>query len=48
MSNRYDIAVLLTSNVLNPDLSTETLMGSRRRLVGGGQSTLCCSGVQSA
>ncbi len=32
LSNRYDIAVLLTSNVLNPDLSTETLLGSRRRL----------------
>jgi len=32
LSNRYDIAVLLTSNVQNPDLSTETLIGSRRRL----------------
>jgi DNA-binding transcriptional LysR family regulator len=32
LSNRYDIAVLLTSNVLNPDLSTETLLSSRRRL----------------
>jgi DNA-binding transcriptional LysR family regulator len=32
LSNRYDIAVLLTSNVQNPDLSTETLLGSRRRL----------------
>lgn len=32
LSNRYDVAVLLTSNVLNPDLSTETLLGSRRRL----------------
>ena len=32
LSNRYDMAVLLTSNVQNPDLSTETLMGSRRRL----------------
>jgi DNA-binding transcriptional LysR family regulator len=32
LSNRYDIAVLLTSNVLNPDLSTEMLLGSRRRL----------------
>ena len=32
LSNRYDIAVLLTSNVLNPDLTTETLLGSRRRL----------------
>jgi len=32
LSNRYDVAVLLTSNVLNPDLITETLLGSRRRL----------------
>jgi DNA-binding transcriptional LysR family regulator len=32
LSNRYDIAVLLTSNVLNPYLSTETLLSSRRRL----------------
>lgn len=32
LSNRYDIAVLLTSNVLNPDLATETLLSSRRRL----------------
>ena len=32
LSNRYDIAVLLTSNILNPDLTTETLLGSRRRL----------------
>ncbi|KQT28421.1 MULTISPECIES: LysR family transcriptional regulator [unclassified Bradyrhizobium] len=32
LSNRYDIAVLLTSNVQNPDLSTETLISSRRRL----------------
>jgi len=32
LANRYDVAVLLTSNVLNPDLSTETLLGSRRRL----------------
>lgn len=32
LSNRYDIAVLLTSNVQNPDLATETLIGSRRRL----------------
>ena len=32
LTNRYDIAVLLTSNVLNPDLSTETLLSSRRRL----------------
>jgi DNA-binding transcriptional LysR family regulator len=32
LANRYDIAVLLTSNVLNPDLSTETLLSSRRRL----------------
>lgn len=32
LSNRYDIAVLLTSNILNPDLGTETLISSRRRL----------------
>lgn len=32
LSNRYDMAVLLTSNVHNPDLATETLIGSRRRL----------------
>ncbi|MFC5322335.1 LysR family transcriptional regulator [Bradyrhizobium oligotrophicum] len=32
LSNRYDIAVLLTSNVQNPDLTMETLIGSRRRL----------------
>jgi DNA-binding transcriptional LysR family regulator len=32
LSNRYDIAVLLTSNVQNLDLSTETLISSRRRL----------------
>jgi DNA-binding transcriptional LysR family regulator len=32
LSNRYDIAVLLTSNILNPDLSTETLLSSKRRL----------------
>jgi DNA-binding transcriptional LysR family regulator len=32
LSNRYDIAVLLTSNVLNSDLATETLLSSRRRL----------------
>jgi molybdate transport repressor ModE-like protein len=32
LSNRYDIAVLLTSNVINSDLSIETLMSSRRRL----------------
>lgn len=32
LSNRYDIAVLLTSNVINSDLATETLLSSRRRL----------------
>lgn len=32
LANRYDMAVLLTSNVINSDLSTETLMSSRRRL----------------
>lgn len=32
LSGRFDIAVLLTSNVLNPELNTETLMRSKRRL----------------
>jgi len=32
LSNRYDIAVLLTSNVISSDLAIETLMSSRRRL----------------
>jgi DNA-binding transcriptional LysR family regulator len=32
LSNRYDIGLLLTSNVVNPDLSTEPLISSRRRL----------------
>ncbi len=32
LANRYDIAVLLTSNILNPELSTETLISSARRL----------------
>ena len=32
LTNRYDISVLLTSNILNPQLSTETLLGSTRRL----------------
>lgn len=32
LSNRYDMAVILTSNIVNPDLSTETLLSSRRRL----------------
>lgn len=32
LTNRYDIAVLLTSNILNPQLATETLLGSARRL----------------
>jgi DNA-binding transcriptional LysR family regulator len=32
LSNRYDVAVLLTLNVLNPELSTESLLSSRRRL----------------
>ena len=32
LSNRYDMAVILTSNNVNPDLSTETLLSSRRRL----------------
>ncbi len=32
LSNRYDISVLLTSNILNPMLMTETLLSSVRRL----------------
>lgn len=32
LANRYDMAVVLTSNIINPDLSTETLLSSRRRL----------------
>ncbi len=40
ISNRYDIAVLLTSNVLNGDLATETLIGSRRRLWVAGKHPL--------
>lgn len=32
LSNRHDLAVILTSNNVNPDLSTETLLSSRRRL----------------
>jgi DNA-binding transcriptional LysR family regulator len=32
LTNRYDISVLLTSNILNPALATETLLSSVRRL----------------
>ena len=32
LTNRYDIAVLLTSNILNPALATERLLSSTRRL----------------
>lgn len=32
LTNRYDIAVLLTSNVLNPGLEVEQLLSSQRRL----------------
>lgn len=32
LTNRYDIAVMLTSNILNPELVTEKLMSSQRRL----------------
>ncbi|MDX3929695.1 MAG: LysR family transcriptional regulator [Shinella sp.] len=32
LTNRYDISVLLTSNILNPALATEKLLGSTRRL----------------
>lgn len=32
LSNRYDIAMLLTSNIKNPAIATETLLSSKRRL----------------
>ena len=32
LSNRFDLAVLLTSNLSNPELETETLLKSSRRL----------------
>jgi DNA-binding transcriptional LysR family regulator len=32
LANRYDLAVMLTANTNNPDLSTETYLSSRRRL----------------
>ena len=32
LSNRFDIAMLLTSNINNPEISTETLLSSPRRL----------------
>ncbi|MBA3038298.1 MAG: LysR family transcriptional regulator [Alphaproteobacteria bacterium] len=32
LTNRYDIAVMLTSNILNPELTTEKLLSSQRRL----------------
>ncbi|MCZ4072010.1 LysR family transcriptional regulator [Agrobacterium tumefaciens] len=32
LTNRYDMSVLLTSNIVNPLLTTETLMSSARRL----------------
>lgn len=32
LTHRYDISVLLTSNILNPELSREKLMSSQRRL----------------
>lgn len=32
LSNRYDLAVILTSNILNPELQTEKLLSSQRRL----------------
>ncbi len=32
LTNRYDISVLLTSNILNPELQTEKLLSSPRRL----------------
>lgn len=32
LTNRYDIAVLLTSNLMNPDIASETLLSSTRRV----------------
>jgi DNA-binding transcriptional LysR family regulator len=32
LANRFDMAILLTSNISNPDLETETLLRSTRRL----------------
>lgn len=32
LTNRYDMSVLLTSNILNPQLKTERMMSSARRL----------------
>lgn len=32
LTNRYDIAMMLTSNILNPELATEKLLSSQRRL----------------
>lgn len=32
LSNRYDLAVMLTSNIINPELQTEKLLSSQRRL----------------
>ncbi|MGE8106154.1 LysR family transcriptional regulator [Allorhizobium sp. NPDC080224] len=32
LANRYDIAVMLTSNILNPELIAEKLLSSQRRL----------------
>jgi DNA-binding transcriptional LysR family regulator len=32
LTNRYDFSVLLTSNILNPELQTEKLLSSQRRL----------------
>ncbi len=32
LTNRYDLAVMLTSNILNPELATEKLLSSQRRL----------------
>ncbi|NTJ10908.1 LysR family transcriptional regulator [Rhizobium lusitanum] len=32
LTNRYDLSVLLTSNILNPMITTETLLSSARRL----------------
>lgn len=40
LTNRHDIAVLLTSNILNPELVTEKLMSSARRLWVPGQHRL--------
>ena len=38
ISNRFDVAVILTSNTSNPELATQTLMRSHRRHADSGRS----------